>query len=122
MVKRSLYKGRSRSRYLPIQAQIWRSVERFHTMSLRLAGFLHQFKTPLHVIQSQSELLLEDSALSPQLRRSLQMIHQNAGRLAAQTQTMMEAARGAESETQIAPVERLVEEICHAAETDCRKR
>ena len=62
-------KGRRHFRYARSQPQKWRSLERFHTIGLRLAGFLHQFKTPLHVIQSQAELLLEDAALSPTLRQ-----------------------------------------------------
>jgi signal transduction histidine kinase len=122
MVKRPLNKGRRHFRYSKAQPKIWKSLERFHTIGLRLAGFLHQFKTPLHVIQSQAEMLLDDPALTPALRRSLEIIHQNAGRLVTQTQTMMEAARGTENGLQIAPVERLMEEICNAAQTDCRKR
>jgi signal transduction histidine kinase len=112
-MKRPLNKGRN---------SIWRSLERFHAIGLRLAGFLHQFKTPLHVIQSQVELLLDDGALSPPIRQSLELIYQNAGRLASQTQTMMEAARGVQNGTQLAPVEKLMEEICNSAQTDCRKR
>jgi signal transduction histidine kinase len=121
-MKRSTYKGRRRLRYPAKTPRFWRSLERFHTIGLRLAGFLHQFKTPLHVIQSQAELLLEDEGLSPQVHQSLQLIHQNAARLAAQAQVMMEAARGSQNGTQIAPVEKLMEEICQAAQTDCRKR
>jgi signal transduction histidine kinase len=97
-------------------------LERFHTVGLRLAGFLHQFKTPLHVIQSQVEFLLEEENLSQPVRRSLQMIHQNTARLAAQTQAMMEAARGSQKGTEIAPVEKLMEDICQAAQMECRKR
>ena len=121
-MKRSIYKGRSPRRTPAKKPKFWRSLERFHTMGLRLAGFLHQFKTPLHVIQSQAELLLDDEDLSQPLRQSLQLIHQNAARLAAQTHVMMEAARGSQSGTEIAPVEKLMEEICLAAQTDCRKR
>ena len=120
-MKRPINKGRRKLRYRPIPPRFLRSLERFHTMGLRLAGFLHQFKTPLHVIQSQAELLLDEDALTPAHRQSLTMIHQNAARLSAQAQMMMNAARGAQEGTQIASVERLVEEICHACETDCRK-
>ena len=92
-------------------------------MGLRFAGFLHQFKTPLHVIQSQTELLLDDaSTLSSNLRQSLEIIQQNAVRLTSQTQAMMQAAKGTQNGTEICSVEKLLEEICHAAETDCRKR
>jgi signal transduction histidine kinase len=115
-------KGRRHFRYARAKPQIWRSLERFHTMGLRLAGFLHQFKTPLHVIQSQAELLLDDAALSPTLRQSLEIIQQNAERLATQTQTMMDAASGRQNSLEIIPVERLMEDICHAVQTDCRKR
>jgi len=66
--------------------------------------------------------LLEEENLTEPLRQSLQLIHQNTARLAAQTQVMMEAARGSQKETEIAPVEKLMEEICQAAQTDCRKR
>jgi LysM repeat protein len=121
-MKRPLIKGRRRFRYAKSQPNLWGSLERFHTMSLRLAGFLHQFKTPLHVIQSQAELLLEDPALHPNVRRSIKLMHQNAGRLATQTQNLMDAARGSKSSSEIAPVEHLIENICQAAETDCRKR
>jgi signal transduction histidine kinase len=121
-MKRSINRGRRKLRYSRPQPRLLRSLARFHTMGLRLAGFLHQFKTPLHVIQSQAELLLEGKSLSPVDRQSLEMIFQNAVRLEAQTRTMMEAARGGKDGTQIASVEKLVEEICHAAEMDCRKR
>jgi signal transduction histidine kinase len=121
-MKRSIYKGRKRSRYSSKKPNLWNSLERFHTMGLRLAGFLHQFKTPLHVIQSQAELLLENEVLPAPLRQSLQMIQQNAARLSTQTQVMMHAARGSQNGMEIAPVEKLMEEICQAAQTDCRKR
>lgn len=121
-MKRSIYKGRSRRRYPTKKPTFWRSLERFHTMGLRLAGFLHQFKTPLHVIQSQAELLLDDEDLPHPLRQSVQLIHQNAARLAAQTQAMMQAARGSQNGSEIAPVEKLMEEICQASQMDCRKR
>src|SRR5437764_11588320 len=106
----------------PRTPRFWRSLERFHTIGLRLAGFLHQFKTPLHVIQSQAELFLEEKNLPEPVRQSFQLIHQNAARLAAQTQAMMEAARGTQTGTEIAPVEKLMEEICQAAQMECRKR
>jgi signal transduction histidine kinase len=121
-MKRAFNKGRRHIRYGRSNPQIWRSLERFHTMGLRLAGFMHQFKTPLHVIQSQAELLLDDPQLPVSLRHSLEIIQQNTARLSTQTQTMMEAARGKSDPLEIIPVERLVEDICHAVETDCRKR
>ena len=121
-MNRYINKGRSKLRYASQSKNPWRAIERFHTLGLRLAGFLHQFKTPLHVIQSQAEFLLDDEELNPALRPSLQLIHQNAARLQAQTQAMMDVARGSGDGRQIAPVERLVEEICQAAQTDCRKR
>jgi len=121
-MKRTIYKGRKRLRYPSKNPKFRRALERFHTVGLRLAGFLHQFKTPLHVIQSQAELLLEDENLSQPVRQSLQLIHQNAARLAAQAQIMMEAARGTQNGTDIAPVEKIMEEIYQAARTECRKR
>src|SRR5882672_3366974 len=121
-MKRSIYKGRKRLRYPAKPPRFWRSLERFHTIGLRLAGFLHQFKTPLHVIQSQAELLMEEEGLSMQVRQSLQVIQKNAARLASQAEVMMEAARGSQNGTQIAPVEKLMEAICQAAQMDCRKR
>src|SRR5882672_388930 len=121
-MKRPLNKGRRRFLYAKSRDHLWPSLERFHTVSLRLAGFLHQFKTPLHVIQSQAELLLDDVKLAPEVRRSLEMIHQNAGRLSHQTTTLMGVARGAKMGTEIAKLDRLIEDICHAAETDCRKK
>ncbi len=87
-----------------------------------MAGFLHQFKTPLHIIQSQTEFLLDDPSLSPQIRQSLEMIKQNAGRLTVQTRSMMEASRGTRQGVQVVPVERVIEEICHSAQVDCRKQ
>jgi signal transduction histidine kinase len=120
-VKRSINRGRKSLRYAPSEKRLWRSVERFHAMGLRLAGFLHQFKTPLHIIQSQTELLLEEPQLPQPFRQSLELILQNTGRLTAQTGAMMNAARGSENGTQIAPVEKLIEEICMAAQPDCRK-
>ena len=41
----------------------WHRLERFNALGIRTAGFLHQLKTPLQVIQSQAEFLLEDNAL-----------------------------------------------------------
>src|SRR5262245_51893814 len=93
-MKRSLNKGRRRSRYRSANSSLWRELERFHAMRLRLAGFLHQFKTLFHVIQSQAELLLDEPALSAQTRQSLELICQNAERLASQTKTMLDAAKG----------------------------
>src|SRR5438270_493791 len=108
-MNRHLNKGRTRFRYgekpQVLSAALRRSLERFQTMGLRMAGFIHQFKTPLHVIQSQTELLLEDASLSPQTRASLQMIHQNAGRLTAQTQSLLDLARGTSQKMRIASLD-----------------
>src|SRR5207302_10166523 len=124
-MKRPLNKGRQAC-LSGMQARqrstLWGSLERFHVMHLRLVGFLHQFKTPLHVIQSQAELLLDDPALTPNLRRSIELMHQNAGRLAIQTQNLMGAARGPQNGFEIAPIEPQLEHICRETETDRRKR
>jgi len=119
--------GRKRFRYgdgkrRVAASSLWKSIERFYAAGLRMAGFLHQFKTPLHVIQSQTELLLEDAALSPQTRGSLDLIQKSVGRLAAQTQSILDLSRGTSESIQVAPLGPLVEEICQAAQTDCRKK
>lgn len=121
-MKRKATKRTPRVRHHGSREAQWAALERFNAMALRMAGFLHQFKTPLHVIQSQAEMLLDDATLSPNTRRSLEMIQQNAVRLETQTRTMLEAARGKGSMGQIQPVEKLVEEICLAAAADCRQR
>lgn len=121
-MKRKAKKTKSSLRYGASQRRMWSALERFNTVGLRMAGFLHQFKTPLHVIQSQAEFLLDDPGLSPALRQSLVKIKQNAERLSGQTQTMLDAARGVRSGTEVCSVEKLVEEICSAAEADCRKQ
>ena len=105
-----------------LSASLWNSLQRFHTLGLRMAGFLHQFKTPLHVIQSQTELLLEDAALSPKMRSSLELIQQNVNRLADQTQSILDLSRGKSHPAQVAPLGRLMEEICQASQADCRKK
>jgi len=117
--KRFRYAARKRR---DISASSWKSLERFQTLGLRLAGYLHQFKTPLHVIQSQAELLLEDPGLSPEKRASLSMICRNADRLTAQTQSMMGVARGGDHGVQSESVDRLMEDIGQAALPDCRKK
>src|SRR6266478_3106618 len=121
-MKRPLNRGRRRFRYAKSQPALWRSLERFHAVNLRLAGFLHQFKTPLHVIQSQAELLLDVPTLAPDVRRSIELMHRNVGRLAVQTQNLMRSARGSNNGFEIASIERILENICRASETDCRKR
>src|SRR5258708_5714408 len=121
-MKRPLNKGRRNFLYAKSHDHLWPSLERFLAMNLRMVGFLHQFKTPLHVIQSQTELLLEDSKLSPDVRRSLHLIHQNAGRLAIETRTMMDSARGSRSNMEPALLGPILDSICQAAETDCRKK
>lgn len=121
-MKHKAKKTKKAIRYASGSRSLWNAIERFHTVGLRMGGFLHQFKTPLHVIQSQAEFLLEDPTLSPALRQSLEKIKQNAERLSTQTQTMLDAARGASSGTEIKSVEKVIEEICSAAEADCRRK
>ncbi len=86
-----------------------------------MAGFIHQFKTPLHVIQSQVEFLLEDALITTQVRQSLEMMRQNTLRLSQQTQQLMEMARGTRKEMEAFPIEKLIADICVEAEVDCRK-
>jgi signal transduction histidine kinase len=122
-MKRPINRREKRVRYAAkpaIDQRFRRALERFHTMSLRLAGFMHQFKTPLHIIQSQSEFLLEDPSLPKNCRTVLDMIHKNAERLAFQTRTLMDLARGNHQGEEVLPVEKLLDEVYDSARSQCR--
>ncbi|HAH33041.1 MAG TPA: hypothetical protein DCL44_12080 [Elusimicrobia bacterium] len=52
------------------------------------AAFVHGIKTPLHVISSMSELILENK-LEPQIREGIQMIARNANKTYQTVQTVL---------------------------------
>src|SRR5437762_1762338 len=121
-MKRHVNKGKRHFRDKALTAAFWQRLERFNALGIRTAGFLHQLKTPLHVIQSQTEFLLEDSALSAPTRGSLSMILQNAERMAAQTREILRWARGDGFAKHSLPLVPLLDEICLFAGTACRKK
>lgn len=119
--KRRLKKGRKSHSAMPTSA-LWKQLERFQALSMRMAGYLHQVKTPLHVIQSQVELLLDSPKFSVEDKASLQMIMQNAERLGAQTRSLLDLARGTQQVLRPESLSPLLDEICHAVQADCRKK
>lgn len=111
-----------RSAKRQISSALWRTLERFHVAGLRMAGFLHQVKTPLHVIQSQAEFLLDEPSLSESVKGSLRLIMQNAVRAAEQTKELLNVSRGSHAVLQETSVEALLESICQSVQTQCRKK
>lgn len=121
MKKRLVNKGKTAERD-KLTPAAWNQLERFQALSMRMAGFLHQVKTPLHVLQSQAELLLESPRLSLDEKKSMEMILHNAERVATQTRTLLDLAKGVRQSLETAPLNPLLEEICHSVLSDCRKK
>lgn len=121
MKKRQVNKGKT-ARRDKLTPDLWNQLERFQALSMRMAGYLHQVKTPLHVIQSQAEFLLDTPGLSESVRASLQMIMQNAERMGRQTGSLLDLAKGIRASLETASIGPIIAEICHSVQSDCRKK
>ena len=124
-MKRSVNKRKSPHRCSPrkgIPPKLWKELERFHALGLRMAGFLHQLKTPLNVIRVQAELLAETPALSADAKTSLDLILRNVDRAAQQMKDILRWARQGEVLSETVSISQLAEDICREIEPQCRKK
>jgi signal transduction histidine kinase len=92
-----------------------------YAQGLRLAGFVHQLKSPLQAIQIQAELMLE-AAPTDEARRSLDIILRSARLGAERAAGLLEKARPGGAALESLPLAPVLEEICSAVEPLCRRR
>jgi signal transduction histidine kinase len=70
--------------------ETFRRLEQLSMVGQLASSFAHEIKSPLHVILSTTELLLETDNLPQELRESLEMMERNAERAAATAHALMD--------------------------------
>ncbi|HAF95609.1 MAG: hypothetical protein A2021_04685 [Elusimicrobia bacterium GWF2_52_66] len=75
------------------------------------AAFVHGIKTPLHVISSMSELMLENK-LEPQIREGIQMIARNAQKTYQTVQTVLAYSKDVNTHLEKVALHPVVQSIC----------
>jgi signal transduction histidine kinase len=79
-------------RKAPSQAD--REILRAQTMTRMLAGFVHQLRTPLHIIQSSLEAMRGRTDLPPEVKPHTELMQRSVERAHKNVQALLEYARG----------------------------
>jgi two-component system sensor histidine kinase HydH len=95
---------------------------RYKALGQMMAGFVHQFRTPLHVIQSSAAGLQESRLLLPKWRQQLEMIQRSAERLQASVGSLLAFSKGDTVPWTEGSLNRLIDAIFDYLEPECRKR
>jgi len=95
---------------------------RYKALGQMMAGFVHQFRTPLHVIQSSVSNLRESRFLLPKWRMQLEMIQRSVERMQASVGSLLAFSKGDTVPWTEGSLNRLIDAICDYLEPECRKR
>jgi signal transduction histidine kinase len=98
-----------------------RESARIRSLGQMMAGFIHQFRTPLHVIQSSAAALTE-SNLPPAVRTHLEMIQRSAERLQGSVQSLLTFAKGDAPPWSEGSINKVINAICDFLQEECKKR
>ena len=71
-----------------------RELERTRSLSRMIAGFVHQFRSPLHIITSAGDTLAESSKIPEALKPEIDLMRRSAARLNTAVNHLLAFAKG----------------------------
>ncbi|HWP92580.1 MAG TPA: PAS domain S-box protein [Thermodesulfobacteriota bacterium] len=86
-----------------------------------IAGVTHEVNNPLAVVMGYSEMILGEENLDPQLRKSIDVIYNEANRARKVIQNLLSFARGHSPEKQFTSINEIMEKTLSLTEYDLRK-
>jgi signal transduction histidine kinase len=97
-------------------------LERARTLTRMIAGFVHQFRTPLHIIASTSENLAEHSHMPKDMLPEMDLLRRSADRLHVAVSNLLAFAKGEPAEWTVGSVNEPLNKVADFLKEECRKR
>lgn len=97
-------------------------LERARTLSRMIAGFVHQFRTPLHIIGSASAHVAEDPQLPATFKAELALIQRSTERLNTSVTNLLGFAKGEPSPWMQGSLNDPLNKVVDFLKDECRKR
>jgi signal transduction histidine kinase len=87
-----------------------------------IGGFVHQLRTPLHLIQSSAEDLSKQRRFMPTFKPQAELIARSAQRMEAAVNALLSFVRGDQPNLQPASVNTVIDQLGDFLKDECRKR
>lgn len=97
-------------------------LERYKALGQMIGGFVHQLRTPIHVIQSNAEDLAGQNRFMPNFKPQAEMIARNAQRLEATVNALLSFVKGEKLPLHPAPLNETVDHLYGFLKHECQKR
>ncbi len=97
-------------------------VEKWKTLGRMVAGFVHQFRSPLQTIQTTTELLRGQKGLLPEQRQPLDLIERSAGKLSRIVSHLLLYAKGEQPPMNCGSINPVVNAAADYAEELCKRK
>lgn len=110
---------RSKKTKSPLQSDL---AGRHHALALMIGGFIHQLRTPIHVIQSSAEDLSHQRRFMPTFKPQAELIARSAQRLETTVNALLGFVRGDKIQLKPASVNTVIEQLGDFLKEECQKR
>ncbi len=98
------------------------SLGRHKTLALMIGGFVHQLRTPLHIIQSSAEDLSRQRRFLPTFKPQAELISRSAQRLEATVNALLSFIRGDKLSLRSGSVNTVIAQLGDFLSEECRNR
>jgi len=99
-----------------------REIEQAQTLTRMIAGFVHQFRTPLHIISSAGSNLKDAAGIPASMRPEIDLICRSADRLKTAVQNLLTFAKGEEIPWTPNSVNTVINRVADFLKDECIKR
>src|SRR4051794_35996111 len=84
---------------------------RYKALAHMLGGFIHQLRTPLHIIQSSAEELSQQRRFMPNFKPQAELIGRSAARMQNSVQALLKFIRGDKPELSSGSLNSVVDQL-----------
>jgi signal transduction histidine kinase len=95
---------------------------RYRSLGHMMGGFIHQLRTPIHIIQSNVEDLASQPRFLPKVKPQTEMIRRSAERLEASVNALLNFIKGTPISLQPGSINDLVKDLGDYLRAECYKR
>lgn len=95
---------------------------RYKAAALMIGGFVHQLRTPIHIIQSSAEDLYKQNRFMPNFKPQAELIARSAERLATSVNALLSFVKGDKRPLQEGSLHDLLHQLGDFLQEECRRR
>jgi two-component system sensor histidine kinase HydH len=95
---------------------------RYKAIGQMIGGFVHQLRTPIHIIQSSAEEILRSRGLFHNPKPQLEMIQRSVSRMESSVQALLNFVKGEKPRLVPGTINTVVDQLGDFLKEECRKR